>query len=449
MNQTKRKHNPARRVFTVALAAALSVTCLATVALAASPELRTAVLSFFQMEEREQVPSGNASPDGFDISQAEIGELVKAQYIKMDRHYGMSGGLFNDLTWSEDRRSLLDYKFWEVQNSELVPVEVDMQTNQIDVTYGGIRYQGELYWFVRNGVLDYFKGEPYGVDTRPEDQWYIEPIPGRTDAVLLKLARGQQIEYTEYPMLYHLDTGEVEDILKDLGVDTLGGLQSFVWSEDMTKVLIMSNNGQRDQQTWLCDLERKKLSELKQLTGTQAEIACFVDSDTLVLFEVAKDEEGFYKSAAGYVYQISTGRLEKTLEQTPCFRRVDEDPYGIMYYGPNCLFISQTGQVRILNAVTGEQTILEGFTYQNNRDEFTPNSSGDQLLYFSMDSETEGLGLTQIGVVDLEKGTFIAFDREGYENLYEEGIGFGDNNTVSINARTPDGETQYLLLYQF
>lgn len=89
MNQTKRTYTPARRVFTIALAAALSVTCLATAALAASPELRTAVLSFFRMEEREQVPSGSVSPDGPDLSQADIGELVKAQYIKMDsRRYG-------------------------------------------------------------------------------------------------------------------------------------------------------------------------------------------------------------------------------------------------------------------------------------------------------------------------------------------------------------------------
>ncbi len=75
--------------------------------------------------------------------------------------------------------------------------------------------------------------------------------------------------------------------------------------------------------------------------------------------------------------------------------------------------------------------------------------SGNKLLYFSTDSKTEGLGITRLGVADLEKGVFFAFDREGYENLHEEGIGWSDNNTVSINASTPDGETRYLLLYQF
>ena len=77
------------------------------------------------------------------------------------------------------------------------------------------------------------------------------------------------------------------------------------------------------------------------------------------------------------------------------------------------------------------------------------NPAGDKLLYFSTDSESDGLGISQIGVADLDKGVFFAFDREGYENLHESGIGWSDDNTVSINAHTPDRETQYLLLYTF
>ncbi|MCI8437600.1 MAG: hypothetical protein HFF41_07305 [Lawsonibacter sp.] len=66
-----------------------------------------------------------------------------------------------------------------------------------------------------------------------------------------------------------------------------------------------------------------------------------------------------------------------------------------------------------------------------------------------MDSKTDGLGISQIGVADLEKGVFFAFDREGYDSLYEIGIGWDDDNTVSIRASTLDNQTQYLLLYQF
>ena len=160
MQKSPRNSISPRRVVNGVLAAALAVACLFTVALAASPELRTAVLSFFRMEEREQVPSSSAAPERPDISQAEIGQLVKAQYIRMDSYrYGFSCGLLHDLAWSEDRKTLLDYKFWEAKDNELIPVQVDVQTSQVDITHDGIHYLGEFWWFIRDGQLDFFTGD--------------------------------------------------------------------------------------------------------------------------------------------------------------------------------------------------------------------------------------------------------------------------------------------------
>ena len=211
------------------------------------------MLSFFRIEEREQVPgqpdinpSDINQPDVNqpydnqpDISQTEIGSLVKAQYIKMDQRYGLSGGLLNNLTWSDDGRTLLEAGFWEIKDNNLVPVQVDMRTSQIDITFQGINYQGNLYWFIRNGELYYFQGSPYGVDTRPEDEWSVEAIPGRTDVLLLKLAQGQQTDYTEYPMLFYLDTGETEDFLASTGARELEYAYAYSWSENMRRALIL------------------------------------------------------------------------------------------------------------------------------------------------------------------------------------------------------------------
>ena len=212
---TKRNYLSPRRAVNGLLAAALAMACLFTVALAASPELRTAVLSFFRMEEREQVPSSSVSPGGPDISNAEIGQLVKAQYIRMDSYrYGFSNGLLTDLTWDEDWKILLDAKFWEPKNGELVPVEVDMHTSQVDIMFRDLHYQGEFYWYVRDGQLDYFSGDHRTWDEEGEQawDWNLSLIPGRNDALLLRLSTGTQMDYREYPLLYHLDTGETEEL---------------------------------------------------------------------------------------------------------------------------------------------------------------------------------------------------------------------------------------------
>lgn len=456
MKQTDQNHTrvPARRVLAGALAAALAVACLITAAFAASPELRAAVMSFLRIEEHEQVPSSSVSPEGPDISQTEIGASVKAQYIKMEqntfgRGYNYFSGLLADLEWSEDHRTLLSAEFVEIQDGQLVPIQAEMNTNVIDITYEDIHYQGKLYWFVRNDKLFITRGTPLGVETRPEDEWYIEQIPGRTDAVILNLAQGRQMDYTQYPVLYHLDTGETEDILAGTGAAELEYAYSHLWSEDMRWVLISCGVGPDWQEDWLCGLDTKTLTQLTEATGLDGDVtANFMGHDTLILKEYFRDTEGFYQSVTCYTLDLSSKQLVKTLDNAPYYRWFDENPNGAMLFGSRCVLIAPDGQVQVLDLGSGERTAVEGFTFQKG-DKFMISPSQNKLLYYHTDPDMDGLGITQLGVLDLEKGTFIAFDREGYQNLHEEAIGWEDDNTVSINARTPDGETQYLLLYQF
>ena len=452
MNHTSRtKHLPVRRAVNLLLAAALALACLCTMALAASPELRTAVLSFFRMEEREQVPNSGANPEGPDISQAEIGQLVKAQYIKMDSfRYGYSVGLLSDLTWSDNWKTLVDAKFWEVRDNELSPVEVDMQTSQIDITLNGIRYQGEFWWLIHEGQLDYFTGDNRSFDEDGEHEWdwNLSAVPGRTDVLLLRLSQGRQLEYTEYPFLYHLDTGEAEDILAGTGADELEYAYGYDWSENFRRAIILTGNQLGEEKTWLCDRDTGTVSRLDELVDIDVYTAAFGDNDTLILYSTSRDEDGILQDVTFYAYDIPTGRMTKTLDATPYYRNRDETPSGVMTFGSRCVHISAEGGVRVVDLKTGNQTLLGGFTFQKG-DSFQLNPSGDKLLYYARGSASDGLGISQIGVADLEKGVFFAFDREGYEDLQENGIGWQDDNTVGIRAQTQDGETYYMLLYQF
>ena len=455
MNQknTKKKYTPARRVFTIALAAALSVTCLASVAFAASPELRTAVLSFFRMEEREQVPSGSVSPDGPDISNAELGELVKAQYIKMDSYrYGYSNGLLNHLTWDEDHKVLLDAKFWEVRDSELIPVEVDMHTSQVDIMRNELHYQGEFWWFVYDGQLDFFTSDNRTWDEDGEHawDWNLSLVPGRTDVLLLRLSTGTQMDYREYPLLYHLDTGKTEELFAGVDSAVLAESDGAIWSPGFGQALIAGHPSQEfpDGREWLYDRNTRTLTEVSALGGVGADIAAFADDNTLILYYSTYNEDQMIRDETFYAYDIPSGRVTKTLDATPYYREWDENPSGMMTFGSRCVLISEAGQVQVVDLKTGNRTMLDGFTFQKG-DDFMLNPSGTKLLYFSRDTASKGLGISQIGVADLEKGVFFAFDREGYENLHEGGIGWDDDNTVSIRARTLDDETHYLLIYQF
>ena len=267
--------------------------------------------------------------------------------------------------------------------------------------------------------------------------------------MLLKLAQGQQIDYTEYPMLFYLDTSETEDFLAGTGAKQLEYAYDYSWSENMRRALILCRADTGGLQEWLCDLDARTLIRLDELTGMDEEVSAgFADNDTLILITyTTSGEDGTWQTVTCYAYDIPTGQKTKTLDKEHYYRWWDE-PYGAQLFGSRCVLIGEDGQVWLVDLKTGMQTVVEGFIWQTG-DEFMPSPSGNKLLYYSSDSKAEGLGISQLGVVDLEKGTFIAFDREGYGNLYEEGIGWSNDSTVSINARSSDGETRYLILYTF
>lgn len=448
----QKQYISARRVFAYALAAAITLTGLGTVAMAASPELRMAVLNFFHLEEKEQLPNPSTSvpPEEPNISQADISQLVKAQYIKMDHQYGLSGDLLNDLTWSEDGRTLLDAKFWEVKDNELIPLEAELHTEQLDVNYGGVHYQGELYWYVRNGMLYPFKGSPQGADTQPEDQWSVRAFAGRTDALLLNVTQGWQMERTESALLYHLDTGETEDLFAGVNPTVLEEADGSIWSPCASRALITGQasaefpNGRE----WLHDRETGTLTDVKDLGGVGADMAIFVDDDTLILNAYTYNENFDQKAVACWMYDIPSGQAVQTLAQSPLYYQ-DKHPYGIIpFYGGTCMEIGQDGSACLISLLNGTRTELENFVFQENMN-FWLNPSGSKLLYYVIDRESGNLGFSQLGVIDLEQMVFFAFDREGYENLQESGIVWEDNNTISIRAKARDNGTQYLFLYQF
>ena len=141
-----------------------------------------------------------------------------------------------------------------------------------------------------------------------------------------------------------------------------------------------------------------------------ADQAAFADDGTLILYDMTDDVDGGVQYVTAYSYDISSGHTVQTLEQTPYYRSWDENPSGVEIFGSHCVLIEPGGHVRAVDLKTGAYALLEGFTFHP-EDSLQFNPSGTKLLYFAMNPEMEGLGISQIGVADLEKGVFFAFDR--------------------------------------
>lgn len=430
-----RKAGPQRTLTGVLVAAAVLV-CTMGIAMAASPELRHAVIALFRIGTAEQVPgpeamAGKTSEEPVVIG-SDIGGQVKAQYIRWGEAYRGRAALEED----GDGHIL---HVWDVQDGVLSEQRIGAEECAFSLTWRGMDYEGVIYWGVTDGEL-FYSGNSY--DRELGTEWYVIPVTGRTDVVLLHVSQGSQIEYESYELLYHLETGEVQDILAGTGVEDLKCAYLYDWTEDLSGVIVTCQDGELldSEKAYYCDVTAKTLTEIGTLTGTEAEQGYFVDSETVIALSYTGTE------CSAWAYDLTTGQTVQVLDQAHCYRSYDKEPYGILFCG---VYVEPSGQISLFNFKTGEKTPVDGFTLDQGG-YFLTNDSNTKLLYWAADDSVEGMGISELGVLDLEDGTFIAFDREGYDAVYEWAVGWFDDSRAVVYAQDPQNSgITYLYLYEF
>ena len=419
----RRSVRPLRRALVGTLAAVLALASLTGIAMAASPEIRQAVLRFFHIDEVEQVPSGATPLGGEALTGTEIGDRVTAWYIDMD----FDGVYFPEKVRLNDDGSVDAFIDWVIDGDTLSAYEYAPEKVSFSVTWRGAEYSGDVYYCVHDGEVDIY-------DSR-DVPWYAAAIPGRTDAVLLYVSRGSQADYEQYPFLLQLETGEVEDFLAGTGIGELDA-NSYRFSDDMSRVLVYSradwdaDTETGTKRTYYCEPGMSTVVDVADLSGTDAESAAFAADGTLVLS----------RSSQGHVtvwnYDPASGETKLVLDGVPEYS--GSGSYGLL--NSNCqysVYIDADGGADAIDLATGERRRIEGFSAAQGCC-FMPNSSNTKLLY-------SGSGFNTLGVLDPVAGTFISFDREVAEGVSEDILSWYEDEYVMIGGTAADGGAVFYL----
>lgn len=432
-----------RRVGLTALAAAAVAACTFLVAMAASPQLRTAVLTLFRLEETEQVPAPTGErPEQPELTQDTIGSQVEVQYIRLP-DAGSGCDYSNNTLFQADRAedgSILDVHYWGIDGNTLVALNTS--TTDFTAVWDGVTYTNTVYWCEYEGKISCYCD---GSSPASDDCCWISPIPGRTDAVLLTLSQGSQVDYREYPVLLDLATGEVTDLLGGTGWEGAAPLTEVQWTDDLSAAILSS-----DRMGWFyCDREDKTTVSLNALTGLEVSSACFADDSTLILLTRSGPDGDCCDI---WTWLPDSGALKCTFSRLPVYQPRVEQSYGFQFFfgGGRGIYVAEDGSVSILDLITGETTAVEGFSLSQTDGTLLPNPSGTKVLFASYDNQTSGLGISSLGVMDLEQGTFTLLDRENYENIYEGVLGWFDEDRIAITAHGKDDYNEACLyLYRF
>lgn len=418
------------------------ISVLGTV-MAVNAGFRQMVFSFFHIGQVESVPDHNDR--GFHVSKSDIGGRIQAEYIQLgDSYYESGDGVLYHVDYGEND-TVRSVRFWNVQDG--TAVEIDTQKKSFSTAWQGETYQGEIYWCIHDGGVSVY-GEGTYTDGSPETGWLTNSVSGRSDAVLLYLSQGRQQDYRQYPMLYHLDTEKTEDFLQGTGAEDLSNTWDYQWSGGLDRVIITCLETGDEKTYYFCDVTKKSLTNLSTLTDQKIDGAFFADHDTLLLVQVSEDQ----KSCSVFTYDVATGRLVQALRRENYFLQdygtYSIVNYGMMFFGGRYgLYVDPKKTLSVVDLKTGSKTPVNNFVFQNNGS-FLSNPSKTKLLYSVTEEITdESMGFSQLGVLDLEGGTFTAFDREGYAGLKEWCIGWFDDNRVEISSS--QSGTNALYLYTF
>ena len=447
----KPRPRPVRRIFTVALAAALALLCTLAAAMAVSPQFREAVISLFQIGEVEQVP--DIPEEANEVIQIAIGGEVSAQYVKVVGTWSADSGL--GLLRRRDPADGQEH-FYDVAGGELVEVGADASEIFTSVSWYGRTIPVHLRFFVYQDTLYLYNS--YGGSCEEESMTFVvspERLGSRTDVVLLRgECYGSEAD-TNWAWVCDLDTGEVRDVLAGFGLEKFPYMERVLLAEDLKHALIRGWDGASGSGTtpYLADLEEKTCTPLGQLMGLDIPTAfgsyevTFYDSDTVLL---AMAPLWRPEPTNVWAYHIPSGMVTPTAENEEELTSIT--PEADVYGWGLAQKVDENGNVTIVDLRTGRQVRLEGITAAD-RCYLKLNSARTRLLWV----DRVGSSLNRLGVIDLESGEFKAFARENMELQYDEDVFWLDDDRVVTRMDLHTGDHQgpstlneyYLCIYEF
>lgn len=422
----KRPRRPSRgllRAAAAVAAAALTLGALTGIAMAASEELREAVLRFFRIEEPLDPVGDAAALSEQAVEGLSVPGGVRAWFVELD----FEGAYFPDYVRWEPGGGCAGFIRTRFDGETLRAYELAPSSRAFDVSWRGESYSGEIYYCVDNGELvTAAEGRSPGAGT----SWYVNSIPGRTDAVLLYLERGSQSDYESYPLLLDLESGETEDFLVGLGADGLSYAYDYDFSPGLDAALVNCGSGRADGANTLWYLghggERINMDEL---AGAHIKWGCFSPSGEVILCSAGDSLRDYYR------FDPASGLVRRVLSGVPA---LDGEATGFDVGTDKGVYVREDGSACVVDLVTGAAREIEGFRYEPGA-RFMANPSGTKFLYYSEN-------WLSLGILDLESGRFAAFERAAPEGVSESVLSWYDDGRAMVLGSA--GERVYVSLFE-
>ena len=415
-------------------------------------EFREWVISLFQVETTEIVPDSKQSENPSTVlptvtniptdndhitlyATDTIEDVFAVQYLKSDNYLSTLGSLFYYSDGSGNNQ------YYTVVDNEYVPVIAQTVKAQVsllgitsDIDYTSITYEDKL--FIQNNNTTRFM-----IDDDNDALFTLNIFDG--NEVWLTLSINPQSDKWEYPVRYDLETGRTTDILQGIYVNDIELSQYPVlrsWNYLGEDQFVVSLGQTLDStETYLLDVNQKKVISLSELTGLATVSSAKIVEDKILLIEPLSEDTFNY-----YCYDYSTDELIQIYNNAQYWNSTESSGSNlrIKFSGGRYDFINENGAIYLADEFTGTRLTVEGVTAEL-AESFLINIDNNKILVSSFGENV----IDQIGVIDIEAGTFYLLNRENQPGVHEYSISWNDADHIMINATVDNSNMSHVYLY--
>jgi hypothetical protein len=405
------------------IASCVAFLLITTTAFAFNTEFREYIISFFKSGQVETPPSTSGNPDissPIVIGNQNISSVADVHYFQFANRFT----LLSDIVITKGDNGQTEYYSISGQKK----INLTPQSIQTKIEYQGSEFDLNFSYVIQDGkikILENNRQPASALDATAMNS-------SSSEFVWVNLAK--RFAFETY-IKYNLKTGKVTDVLSDAGIQ-INDSTITDFSPDRKKLLISGDK------LAVLNIETGKTIELTSLWTEKSDTSVsWIDSDTLSIWEKTATDDTRYNI---YTYNLTSHVMTPILENTAQYIPNSSQATGVYGLGRGIILLVEENQYVIIDSKINTRYVLDEL--KPNKDfSFLLSPDGKKIAVTTITGQN-GLGITQIGYINLQEKTFKTFDRKDFDKNYETSMGWIDNNSLAILAQ---GENQLLYVYTF
>ena len=409
----------------------IAIVVILSSAFAINTELRNLIISFFKSSIAETIPKNLNSEEVITyVGKQSIDGIANIRYYEINGESILNNNIVSVRV--DD-----GMKYYKISDEKIKELLFESTHVSDTIYYKGIKFPLDFNYGMLAGKI--FTESTFDNIAKP----YVLSIVGQYGTEHIWVELGMQ-QSSQYYVLYNLKTRKTTDVIKEaLGYAPI--IEQFEISPNGKKIIVGS------EEFYFLDIEEKMATSINKITLLDHIVSCTFVNDDLVSITQKNNEieqsvvAGQIFSYNSYSYNFTTAQKYNVFKDEKFYNPYIGITNGYIALG-NGFYVQKTTEQYVLVTPFGEKYPIANIK-PSDCINFLLNQNYKKIAVVNISGKgNDGLKITELGLIDIQKKELKIFDRKDFNNNYETSIFWNDNDSLAVTATN---QNNYLYVYQF